>query len=41
MVAELVCALSGFVFGQIRTLQRLSILAYLAVFCNIVILIIT
>lgn len=41
VVAELVFALAGFLLGQIRTLQRLSYIANIAVWLNIFILIMT
>lgn len=41
MVAEVVFMLAGFIFGQIRTLQRLGFLANLAVWMNVVVIIMT
>ncbi|KAK5116851.1 hypothetical protein LTR85_009111 [Meristemomyces frigidus] len=41
VVAEVVFMLCGFLFGQIRTLQRLSWLANLAVWLNVIVIIMT
>lgn len=41
VVAEVIFMLAGFVLGQIRTLQRLSFLANLAVWLNVVVIIMT
>ena len=41
MLAEAVFMIAGFVFGQIRTLQRLGWLANLAVWMNVVVIIMT
>lgn len=41
VVAELIFMLLGFVFGQIRTLQRLSFLANIAIWLNVIVIIAT
>jgi len=41
MVAEVIFMLLGFVLGQIRTLQRLSFLANIAIWLNIIVIIMT
>jgi len=41
VVAELIFMLLGFVFGQIRTLQRLSWLANIAIWLNVIVIIMT
>lgn len=41
MVAEVIFMLLGFILGQIRTLQRLSFLANLAIWLNVVVIIMT
>lgn len=41
IVAELIFMLIGFVLGQIRTLQRLSFLANIAIWLNVVVIIMT
>lgn len=41
IVAELIFMLLGFIFGQIRTLQRLSFLANIAIWLNVVVIIMT
>ena len=41
IVAEVIFMLLGFVFGQIRTLQRLSWLANIAIWLNVVVIIAT
>lgn len=41
IVAEVIFMLLGFVLGQIRTLQRLSWLANLAVWLNVIVIIMT
>jgi hypothetical protein len=41
MVAEVIFMLMGFLLGQIRTLQRLSFLANLAIWLNIIVIIMT
>jgi hypothetical protein len=41
MVAEVVFMLAGFLLGQIRTLQRLSFLANLAIWLNVIVIIMT
>lgn len=41
VVAEVVFMLAGFLLGQIRTLQRLGWLANLAVWLNVIVIIMT
>jgi hypothetical protein len=41
MVAEVIFMLLGFILGQIRTLQRLSWLANLAIWLNVIVIIMT
>ena len=41
VVAELIFMLLGFLFGQIRTLQRLSFLANIAIWLNVIVIIMT
>jgi hypothetical protein len=41
MVAEVIFTILGFILGQIRTLQRLSWLANVAVWLNIIVIIMT
>jgi hypothetical protein len=41
VVAELIFMLLGFIFGQIRTLQRLSFLANIAIWLNVIVIIST
>jgi hypothetical protein len=41
IVAEVVFMLLGFILGQIRTLQRLSWLANVAIWLNVVVIIMT
>jgi hypothetical protein len=41
MVAEVIFMLMGFLLGQIRTLQRLSFLANLAIWLNVIVIIMT
>jgi uncharacterized membrane protein len=41
IVAEVVFMLLGFILGQIRTLQRLSWLANLAIWLNVIVIIMT
>lgn len=41
IVAEVVFMLLGFILGQIRTLQRLSWLANIAIWLNVVVIIMT
>ena len=41
VAAEVIFMVIGFVFGQIRTLQRLSYLANVAVWLNIIVVIMT
>jgi hypothetical protein len=41
MVAEVIFTLLGFILGQIRTLQRLSWLANLAIWLNVIVIIMT
>jgi hypothetical protein len=41
MVAEVIFMLLGFILGQIRTLQRLSFLANLAIWLNVIVIVMT
>ncbi|KAH9840414.1 Transmembrane amino acid transporter protein [Teratosphaeria destructans] len=41
VVAELIFMLAGFILGQIRTLQRLSFLANIAIWLNVIVIIMT
>ena len=41
VVAEVIFTIIGFVLGQIRTLQRLSWLANLAIWLNVLVIIVT
>jgi uncharacterized membrane protein len=41
IVAEVVFMLCGFILGQIRTLQRLSWLANVAIWLNVIVIIMT
>ena len=41
VVAELIFMLLGFIFGQIRTLQRLSFLANIAIWLNVIVVVMT
>jgi len=41
VVAEVIFTIIGFILGQIRTLQRLSWLANLAIWLNVLVIIVT
>jgi hypothetical protein len=41
VVAELIFMLAGFFLGQIRTLQRLSFLSNIAIWLNVIVIIMT
>ena len=41
MVAEAVFTIAGFIFGQIRTLQRLGWLANISVWLNVIVIIVS